>query len=253
MASKLTNCKSCNNEIASSAKQCMTCGATNKKPFYKRPWVIGVVIFFAIGIIGSSMEDDTSFPNSNDTIQEQQETLKDETNVESGEIAEQEEKVQELEKEPEVIYDDPKNWKWNTVNTNAFANGNFKLGVKATRENTDVDIYLDKYVDGVMVYKAPWNYYGEPIILAGYIYDILEYPQGSDYSKKYYDGNAFFEMSVEALDGTAFSVFVEGSSGTLTYNEYIEVTGFVVGDFTGENAYGGQAKNVLMVGTGVYV
>jgi len=34
--SKMIKCKSCSQEIASSAKSCPGCGAKNKKPIYKK-------------------------------------------------------------------------------------------------------------------------------------------------------------------------------------------------------------------------
>lgn len=48
---KLMNCKTCNAEIAASAKSCPSCGAKNKKPFYTKwwVWVIAIVIIAAIG------------------------------------------------------------------------------------------------------------------------------------------------------------------------------------------------------------
>ncbi len=49
---KLIKCKSCGNEISTSAKSCPSCGAKNKKPFYKKWWVWAVVIIFVIAISG---------------------------------------------------------------------------------------------------------------------------------------------------------------------------------------------------------
>ncbi len=56
--SKMIKCKTCNADIASSAKVCPSCGAKNKKPFYQQVWfwiIIGV-LFFAIvsGAAGSA-------------------------------------------------------------------------------------------------------------------------------------------------------------------------------------------------------
>lgn len=56
---KLINCKSCNNEIAHNAKSCPSCGAKNKKPFYKRGWFIVLVIIIILGAIGESENNDT--------------------------------------------------------------------------------------------------------------------------------------------------------------------------------------------------
>ena len=46
---KMTKCKSCGADIASSAKRCPSCGAKNKKPIYKRVWfwILVVVLLIA--------------------------------------------------------------------------------------------------------------------------------------------------------------------------------------------------------------
>jgi len=54
MASKMINCKTCNAEIAASAKICPSCGAKNKKPIYKRWWFI-VLVAIAVIVIGASL------------------------------------------------------------------------------------------------------------------------------------------------------------------------------------------------------
>lgn len=58
MANKMTVCKSCGAEIASSAKSCPNCGAKNKKPIYKRAWFIILVILVVLGIGGMAMGGD---------------------------------------------------------------------------------------------------------------------------------------------------------------------------------------------------
>lgn len=49
---KIIKCKICSNEIASNAKVCPSCGATNKRPLYKRPGLI-VAILIGVSVIGS--------------------------------------------------------------------------------------------------------------------------------------------------------------------------------------------------------
>ncbi|WP_036931357.1 Ltp family lipoprotein [Proteocatella sphenisci] len=52
----LINCKTCGGEIAKNAKSCPSCGAKNKKPFYKKWWVWAIVIFIGIGATGPGTE-----------------------------------------------------------------------------------------------------------------------------------------------------------------------------------------------------
>ena len=70
--SKLIKCKSCNDEIATWAKNCPSCGAKNKKPFYKRGWFIAIAIFVIIGAIGSAGNDDTTTTDNGTTGTEQE-------------------------------------------------------------------------------------------------------------------------------------------------------------------------------------
>ncbi|MBS5951182.1 MAG: DUF4352 domain-containing protein [Clostridium sp.] len=65
--SKLINCKTCNAEIAASAKKCPSCGAKNKKPIYKKWWmwlIILLLAFILIGSLGSGEKDKDSNTDS---------------------------------------------------------------------------------------------------------------------------------------------------------------------------------------------
>lgn len=50
---KMVICRNCNNAISQKAKICPSCGAKNKKPFYKKAWFIIFAIIVVIGVIGS--------------------------------------------------------------------------------------------------------------------------------------------------------------------------------------------------------
>ncbi len=52
-SNKMATCKHCGAEIASNAKNCPQCGGKNKKPLYKRPWFIIVVLLVVVSVIGS--------------------------------------------------------------------------------------------------------------------------------------------------------------------------------------------------------
>jgi RNA polymerase subunit RPABC4/transcription elongation factor Spt4 len=51
MSSNISSCKVCGEPIAKSAKSCPKCGASNKKPFYKRWWFWILIVIIATGII----------------------------------------------------------------------------------------------------------------------------------------------------------------------------------------------------------
>ena len=70
--SKMTQCKSCAKEIATSAKSCPGCGAKNKKPIYKRVWFWVIAIIIVIGATGGSDTDDSKEINSGNIESEQE-------------------------------------------------------------------------------------------------------------------------------------------------------------------------------------
>lgn len=49
---KMVICRNCNNPMSEKAKVCPSCGAKNKKPFYKKGWFIILAIIVVIGVIG---------------------------------------------------------------------------------------------------------------------------------------------------------------------------------------------------------
>lgn len=68
---KLINCKVCNTEMASSAKQCPKCGAKNKKPIYTKWWFWVMILVIIIIIAVNSGENGTSSSNGDSTKTEQ--------------------------------------------------------------------------------------------------------------------------------------------------------------------------------------
>ena len=70
--SKMTQCKSCAKEIATSAKSCPGCGAKNEKPIYKRVWFWIIAIIIVIGATGGSGTDDSKEINSGNIESEQE-------------------------------------------------------------------------------------------------------------------------------------------------------------------------------------
>ncbi len=50
----MINCATCGKPISKNAKTCPYCGAKVKKPIYKRPWFIAIIVLLLIGAIGSA-------------------------------------------------------------------------------------------------------------------------------------------------------------------------------------------------------
>ncbi len=70
MNKKLIKCKTCQADIAKSAKFCPSCGAKNKKPIYARWWVWAILIVVIVGVFGDSSEltkNNTTTASTNQT------------------------------------------------------------------------------------------------------------------------------------------------------------------------------------------
>jgi len=87
--SKLVKCKTCGAEIAKDSKNCPSCGAKNKKPFYKKWWfwVVVVIVFFAL--LPSEEKDTSTEYGTTETIAPTQVPIdKDFTSLEEQENVE---------------------------------------------------------------------------------------------------------------------------------------------------------------------
>lgn len=70
MSEKMTKCKSCGNDLASSAKSCPSCGAKNKKPIFKKWWFWLIIVILLVGLIsaaggGDDTDAETTAASSN--------------------------------------------------------------------------------------------------------------------------------------------------------------------------------------------
>lgn len=73
--SKMINCKSCNAEIAASAKRCPHCGAKNKKPIYKRPWFIVLIVIIVVGVFAGGGSDEPTSQNTDSSAPEKEQVI----------------------------------------------------------------------------------------------------------------------------------------------------------------------------------
>lgn len=67
---KMVTCKHCGAEIAAGVKTCPQCGGRNKKPFYKNPLIIALIVVVIIAVAASVGGNDPSNSNqgNNNTI-----------------------------------------------------------------------------------------------------------------------------------------------------------------------------------------
>lgn len=65
--SKMTTCKHCGAEIATSAKVCPQCGGKNKPPIYKRWWFIAIIVLIVLSAIGGSSSSSDGSASSSTT------------------------------------------------------------------------------------------------------------------------------------------------------------------------------------------
>lgn len=72
MKTKMTACKACGKEIASSAKACPVCGAKNTKPIFKKWWFWVVIVFVFVGAVGSGGDDTAEVSGDNASVSTEQ-------------------------------------------------------------------------------------------------------------------------------------------------------------------------------------
>ncbi len=97
---KMTICKTCGAEIATSAKVCPKCGAIIKKPFYKKVWFWIIIVVIVIAIGAGSSGGDTSTDTSESTSAKQ-ETTSDSSSTSTTETASDVEVKNDIVEEPE--------------------------------------------------------------------------------------------------------------------------------------------------------
>lgn len=67
---KMVTCKHCGAEIAAGAKTCPQCGGKNKKPFYKNPLIIALIVVVIIAVaasVGGETKKGTTGDTPNET------------------------------------------------------------------------------------------------------------------------------------------------------------------------------------------
>lgn len=67
MADKLISCKTCGAEISASAKTCPSCGAKNRKPFYRKWWFYALIVLLVLGALGGGKTGSPAASGTPDT------------------------------------------------------------------------------------------------------------------------------------------------------------------------------------------
>lgn len=136
--SKMIKCKSCSKEIASNAKSCPSCGAKNKKPFYKRGWFIALVIIIILGTIGESENNDTTSITDSEITKEEQVSNEENHTTEEAVEAIEEEVVES--KDVEVL-------SYESVKSQAIA-----MLEKSFGKNGEIRVYEE---DNIVLFSVP--------------------------------------------------------------------------------------------------
>ena len=116
-----------------------------------------------------------------------------------------------------------KNPKWNTSEVNPMDNGNIPLAIDMI--NKIKNIPAGQTTPAAKVIKAPWTYYGKPIIFSGTAAVVDDYPPDSDF------GNLGLasEIVIESDDGTIVDFFSMVPSGDIAIGDYVTITAYPVG------------------------
>lgn len=142
--SKMTKCKSCGADIASSAKRCPSCGAKNKKPIYKRVWfwILMVVLLIAIfGFIASKV-------NPSDSIEIETTTEADSNVYVKKSSTKKSLKTNKIISE---FYDNTVLFKKNYDEQVVEWEGTITGIAETDDENKDVIVYMDKGIDTYLI------------------------------------------------------------------------------------------------------
>ena len=142
--SKMTKCKSCGADIASSAKRCPSCGAKNKKPIYKRVWLWILVVVLLIAIFGFI----TSKVNPSDSIEIETTTEADSNVYVKKSSTKKSLKTNKIISE---FYDNTVLFKKNYDEQVVEWEGTITGIAETDDENKDVIVYMDKGIDTYLI------------------------------------------------------------------------------------------------------
>ncbi|GIP58530.1 cell envelope integrity protein TolA [Paenibacillus woosongensis] len=205
-------------------------------------FVIAVVVS-ACGTSDGKISDQTN--SSSDTkqqeIEAENEKLKAEAERLKKELADKEaEEKAKLDEEISVAAQeqDISSGDWNITDENPTTSGNILVGLEYMEKSGPLK--NGSKVDISKVFKAPWDYYGEPIAIKGYAQIVQDYPPNPD---------NFLRSEIVMLtdNETIIDVLSTVPSGDIQENDLVSLTGLVIGRMEVPNAIGGTFTHLIVL------
>jgi hypothetical protein len=136
------------------------------------------------------------------------------------------------------------NYDWNTTEIDAIKNGN--IGVAVNWLNRSPAIRSAAIAPQPQyIAKAPFNYFGKVVKVAGTVGVVQDFPAGSDSAL---DGQATSDIVIECEDGTIAESFCMKPSGNITTGCTVILYGYPVGVTEVPNRNGGNDTHLILVG-----
>lgn len=136
---------------------------------------------------------------------------------------------------------------WNTNDMDVATNGNLLIAIGAMQDRSALQLE-QVAIDAVpgSVFKAPWNYYGKVVKIAGTVGIVQEYPPNNAASQAV--GGHLSEIVMATRDMTFVDFLLLGSSGSISVGDAVTVYGLPIGQEDVTNRLGGQTTQLVLVG-----
>lgn len=130
---------------------------------------------------------------------------------------------------------------WNANEPDAMKNGNIPKAIDMLKVMKETPAGEPVSPDEVM--KAPWSFYGKPLIFTGEVAVVEDYPPGSDFGK----AGLASDIVIETGDGTIVEFFSMVPSGSMKAGQTVSITAYAVGRTEVENKLGGSFTHLIAV------
>lgn len=182
----------------------------------------------------SASQEENRVTEAADTVPEETATL---NTAQEAESAQQD----NTEVEVKPVKEELKHPEWNTDEPDAMENGNVGMAIDMLK-TMEVIPQGELAIPGEVI-KAPWSYYGTPLIFSGVVATAEDYPPGSDTGK----AGVASDIVIESDDGTIVEFFCMVPSGAIKAEDVVNITGYPVGRTEVENQLGGSFTHLVVV------